>query len=115
MGRLGRQPVCRCPRACLIATAIGIAASAGGTAILRDRHRGGLLGLLIVLAIVAGGRPGVALVLLLPAVLLVVERYGPRHLTMNWAWIGRLIARGTAIFALAVLLRRSSWGGSATS
>ncbi len=97
-------------RGLVIATAIGIAASAGGTALLRDRHRGGLLGLLIVLAIVAGGRQGVALVLLLPAVLLVVERYGPWHVALNWAWIGRLIARGTAIFALAVLLEAIQLG-----
>ena len=97
-------------RGLLIATAMGVAASAAGTAILRDRHRGGLLGLLIVLAIVAGGRPGVALVLLLPAVLLVVERYGPVHVALNWAWIGRLIARGTAIFALAVVLEAIQLG-----
>jgi len=97
-------------RGLLIATAIGVAASAAGTAILRDRHRGGLLGLLIVLAIVAGGRPGVALVLLVPAVLLVVERYAPRHVALNWAWIGRLLARGTAIFALAVVLEAIQLG-----
>jgi hypothetical protein len=97
-------------RGLLIATAIGVAASAAGTAILRDRHCGGLLGLLIVLAIVAGGRAGVALVLLVPAVFLVVERYGPRHLALNWAWIGRLIARGTAIFALAVVLEAIQLG-----
>jgi hypothetical protein len=97
-------------RGLVVATAIGIAASACGTAILRDRHRGGLLGLLIVLAIVAGGRPGVALVLMLPAVLLVVERYGPWHVALNWAWIGRLVGRGTAIFALAVLLEAIQLG-----
>ena len=97
-------------RGLLVATAIGVAASAAGMTILRDRHRGGLLGLLIVLAIVAGGRTGVALVLLVPAVLLVVERYGPRHVALNWAWIGRLIARGTAIFALAVVLEAIQLG-----
>ena len=97
-------------RGLLIATAIGVAASAGATALLRDRHRGGLLGLLIVLAVVAGGRSGVALVLLVPAVLLVLERYGPWHVTLKWAWIGRLVARGTAIFALAVVLEAIQLG-----
>ena len=97
-------------RGLLMVALIGIAASAAGTAILRDRHRGGLLGLLIVVAIVAGGRPGVALVLLLPAALLVIERYGPRQTTLNWAWIGRLVARVTAILALAVLLEAIQLG-----
>jgi hypothetical protein len=97
-------------RGLVVATLIGIAASAGATALLRDRHRGGLLGLMIVLAIVAGGRPGVALVLLVPAALLIVERYGPWHVALNWAWIGRLVGRGTAIFALAVLLEAVQLG-----
>ena len=97
-------------RGLIVATAIGVAASAGATALLRDRHRGGLLGLLIVLAIVAGGRPGVALVLLVPAAVLVIERYGPWHVSLNWAWIGRLVARGTAIFALAVTLEAIQLG-----
>ena len=97
-------------RGLIVATAIGVASSAGATALLRDRHRGGLLGLLIVLAIAAGGRPGVALVLLVPAALLVIERYGPWHVSLNWAWIGRLVARGTAIFALAVVLEAGQLG-----
>ncbi len=97
-------------RGLIFVTLIGIAASAAGTAILRDRHRGGLLGFLMVLAIVAGGRPGVALLLLLPGVLLVVERYGPWQTKLTWAWIGRLVARGTAILALAVVLEAIQLG-----
>jgi hypothetical protein len=97
-------------RGLLISILIGVAASVAGTALLRDRHRGGLLGLLLVLAILAGGRRGVALILLVPAALLVVERYGPWRIAIRWAWIGRLLGRATAIFALAVLLEAIQFG-----
>lgn len=89
---------------------IGIAAAATGTAILRDRHRGGLLGLLLVLTILVGGRSGLALLLLAAAALLVVERYGPWRIDLNWAWVGRLVGRATAIFALAVVLEAIQLG-----
>jgi hypothetical protein len=89
---------------------IGTAASAAGTAIVRDRHRGGLVGLLLVSALVTGGRGAVVLVLLVPVALLIVERYGPRQLAVNWAWLGRLVTRGTAIFAVAVLLEAIQLG-----
>ena len=97
-------------RGLVVALVVGIALSALGTAILRDRHRGGLLGLLMVLLVVAGGRPGVAPILLLPAILLVIDRYGPRHTSLDWAWVGKLVGRVTVILAIAVLLEAIQFG-----
>jgi hypothetical protein len=97
-------------RSLIIGVLIGVAASAAGTAILRDRHRGGLLGLAIVVALVAGGRPWVVAIMVVPAALLVLERYGPWHVALNWAWIGRLVGRGIAIFALAILIEAVQLG-----
>ena len=89
---------------------VGVAAAWAGTAILRDRHRGGLLSLLLALTILVGGRSGLALLLLAAAALLLFERYGPQQFALNWAWIGRLVGRATAIFALAVLLEAIQLG-----
>ena len=91
-------------RSLFVSGLIGVGVAAAGSAILRDRHRGGLLGLAIVAALVAGGRPGVVPIMLVVAALLVLERYGPWHVALNWAWIGRLVSRGIAIFALAILI-----------
>lgn len=97
-------------RGVLVSGLIGIAAAAAGTAIVRDRHRGGLIGFLFVIALVTGGRGPVLLVLLIPVALLILERYGPRQLPVDWAWLGRLVTRGTAILAVAVLLEAIQLG-----
>ena len=97
-------------RGILVSGLMGIAAAAVGTALVRDRHRGGLIGFLLVIALVAGGRGPVLLVLLVPVALLIVERYGLRQLAVNWAWLGRLVTRGTAILAVAVLLEAIQLG-----
>jgi hypothetical protein len=91
-------------RSLIVAGLIGVGLAAAGTAILRDRHRGGLLGLAMVMALIAGGRLVVVGIMLVPAVLLVLERYGPWRVALNWPWIGRLVSRGIAIFALAILI-----------
>ncbi len=98
-------------RGLLVAFLIGVAVAVLSTVAMRgDRHRGGLLAVLLVLILVAGGRPGIVPFLLVPAALLLVERHGPWHPRLNWAWISRLVARGTAVFALAVLLEAVQLG-----
>jgi hypothetical protein len=90
--------------------AVGLAVAAVAGAVMHDRDRGGLLGLLLAVSLVAGGRPVVVLLLLVPAALLIIERYGPRHLSLNWAWIGRLVSRVIAVFALAILIEAVQLG-----
>lgn len=97
-------------RGLLASVVLGGIAAVGGRTLMRDRHRGGLVGLLVVFAIVAGGRGAVALLLLVPVALLLVERHGPRQSGLDWAWLGRLVSRGTAILAIAVVLEAIQLG-----
>ncbi len=97
-------------RGMAVVVILGVALAAAGAALMRDRHRGGVVGLLLVLLVVAGGRPGIVPILLLAIAVLLVERYGPARLTLNWAWIGRLFGRGTAILALAVFFEAVQLG-----
>ena len=91
-------------RGMAIVAVLGVALAAAGAAIMRDRDRGGVVGLLLVLLVVAGGRAGIVPLLLLAIGVLALERYGPRQLKLSWPRIGRLFGRLTAILALAVLL-----------
>jgi hypothetical protein len=97
-------------RALLVCALIGVGVCALGAAIMRDRHRGGLFAALLLLLLMAGGRPAAIPLALIPMGLLLLERYGPRQAGIDWAWIGRVVSRLTAIFALAVLLEAISLG-----
>ena len=97
-------------RALAVCVVLGIAVSALGAAVMRDRDRGGLFSLLVILLLLAGGRPAVIPIAVIPMVLLIVERYGPRHVGLDWAWIGRMASRATIIFGLAVLLEAIQLG-----
>ena len=97
-------------RALLVCAVVGVGACALGAAIMRDRHRGGLFATLIVILLLVGGRPAAIPIVVIPMVLLLIERYGPRGSTLNWPWIGRMVSRVTAIFALAVLLEAIQLG-----
>jgi hypothetical protein len=93
-----------------VCAVVGIGACALGAAIMRDRHRGGLFATLIVILLLVGGRPAAIPIVLIPMALLLIERYGPRRSTLNWPWIGLMVTRVTAIFALAVLLEAIQLG-----
>ena len=97
-------------RALLVCALLGIGACVLGAAIMRDRHRGGLFATLLVILLLVGGRPAAIPIVLIPMALLLIERYGPRQSTLDWAWIGRTVSRVTAIFALAVLLEAIQLG-----
>jgi sulfatase-like protein len=97
-------------RALLVCAVVGVGVSALGAAIMRDRHRGGLFAVLVVILLLAGGRPAAIPITVVPMALLLVERYGPRHLSLDWAWVGRMASRVTAVFALAVLLEAIQLG-----
>ena len=97
-------------RALLVCALIGLGVCALAAAVMRDRHRGGLFASLLVVLLLAGGRPAAIPLAVIPMALLLLERYGPRHVRMNWAFIGRVVSRLTAIFALAVLLEAISLG-----
>jgi hypothetical protein len=97
-------------RALLVCAVLGVAVSALGAAIMRDRNRGGLFAVLIVILLLAGGRPTAIPIVLVPMALLLIERYGPRQTTLDWAWLGRMVSRVTAVFALAVLLEAVQLG-----
>ena len=97
-------------RALLVCAVVGVGACALGAAIMRDRHRGGLFATLIVILLLVGGRPAAIPIVLIPMALLLIERYGPRRSTLNWPWIGLMVTRVTAIFALAVLLEAIQLG-----
>jgi hypothetical protein len=77
---------------------------------MRDRNRGGLFAVLIVILLLAGGRPAAIPIVLAPMALLLIERYGPRQTTLDWAWLGRMVSRVTAVFALAVVLEAVQLG-----
>jgi Sulfatase len=97
-------------RALLVCVLVGVGVSALGAAIVRDRHRGGLFAVLIVILLLAGGRPAAIPIAVIPMVLLLIDRYGPRPSRLNWPWIGRIVSRATAVFALAVLLEAIQLG-----
>ena len=97
-------------RALLVCALLGIGACVLGAAIMRDRHRGGLFATLLVILLLVGGRPAAIPIVLIPMALLLIERYGPRRSTLNWPWIGLMVTRVTAIFALAVLLEAIQLG-----
>src|SRR4029453_11187999 len=78
-------------RALLVCVLVGVGVSALGAAILRDRHRGGLFAVLIVILLLAGGRPAAIPIAVIPMVLLLLDRYGPRPSQLNWPWIGRIV------------------------
>jgi sulfatase-like protein len=91
-------------RALIVCAVVGVGVCALGAAVMRDRDRGGLFATLIVILLLVGGRPAAIPILAIPMALLFVERYGPRQSSLNWPWIGRMVSRVTAVFALAVLL-----------
>src|SRR5262245_42533313 len=97
-------------RVLIVCALVGVAASALGAAMMRDRHRGGLFATLIVFLLLVGGRPAAILIIVIAMVLLLVERYGPRRSSLDWAWIGRMVSRVTAVFALAVVLEAIQLG-----
>ena len=83
-------------RALLVCAVLGVAVSALGAAIMRDRNRGGLFAVLIVILLLAGGRPTAIPIVLVPMALLLIERYGPRQTTLDWAWLQPRAARCSA-------------------
>jgi hypothetical protein len=97
-------------RGVLVAALFGLLASGLGAVVMRDRDRGGLLGGILAMLVVMGGRPEAAGVLGLVALLFVVERHGPRQLAVRWAFIGRQVARVVGILALAVVLEAVTLG-----
>ena len=97
-------------RALAVSVAIGLGLSALGAVVMRDRHRGGIFALLLVLLLLAGGRPAALPIALIPMALLLVDRYGPAHRSLDWPWIGRIASRLTAVFALAVVLETVQLG-----
>ena len=97
-------------RALAVCIVLGVGIAALGAAVMRDRDRGGLFALLVVLLLLAGGRVAVIPIALIPMALLIVERYGPWHVALNWAFVGRMASRATIIFALAVLLEAIQLG-----
>jgi hypothetical protein len=97
-------------RALAVCALVGVAVSALGAAVMRDRHRGGLFATLLVILLLVGGRPAAIPILVIPMALLLIERYGPRQSSLNWAWIGRMVTRVTAVFALAVVLEAVQLG-----
>ena len=97
-------------RALLVCALVGVGVSALGAAVMRDRHRGGLFAVLLVILLLAGGRPAAVPIAVIPMALLLLDRYGPRRSGLNWPWIGRIVSRATAVFALAVLLEAIQLG-----
>jgi hypothetical protein len=97
-------------RGIALAFIVAIVPVAVGGILLRDRDRGGMLGLLLVLGLAAGGRQPVALLAAVGALLIVIDRYGPRHRTIAWPWMGLQLRRATTILALAVLLEAIQFG-----
>jgi hypothetical protein len=95
----------------MVATAaIGIVVAGAGGLIVRDRHRGGVVGLLLALLVLAGSRPGIVPLLFAAIALMLFERYGPTRFNLNWARIGSILSRITIILALAVLLEAIQLG-----
>src|SRR4029079_6981307 len=70
----------------------------------------GLFATLIVILLLVGGRPAAIPIVLIPMGLLLVERSVLRRSTRNCPWIGLMVTRVTAIFALAVLLEAIQLG-----
>jgi Sulfatase len=88
--------------------ALVLAAIAG--ILMRDKDRGALLGLLLIMAVAAGGRQPVPLLAVLGGLLIAVERFGPWQPTIHWPWVSLQLRRATSILALAVLLEAIQLG-----
>lgn len=95
-----------------LSVAFGIAflPVAFGGIVLRDKDRGGVFGMLLVLGLAAGARQPLPLLPLIGGLLLLLERYGPWRLNIHWPWVGRQLRRATTIAALAVLLEAIQMG-----
>ncbi|MEO5884274.1 MAG: hypothetical protein ABIQ58_01985, partial [Candidatus Limnocylindrales bacterium] len=90
-------------RALVITAVIAALLVMAGTAILRDRHRGGILGALAILGVM-GGDARLMIVVGIAVVLLLVERYmvPAGRQTIRWARIGTIASRLVAILVLAI-------------
>jgi hypothetical protein len=75
----------------------------------RDKHLGGVVALIVLGALLVGGRqPGAALAMVagMGGVLWLATR--PRAL--DWAWVGRQLSRLVAVVALAVVIEAATFG-----
>lgn len=99
-------------RPMIIAIVGGVFLSIIGTILMRDRHRGGVLAAIWVLALMAGDDPRLALVIALATVLLFVERFVlPRERrTIRWSRIGTYFSRLVAVLALVIVIQAIQTG-----
>ena len=100
------------PRALLAAAAVGAGLVGIGVALAGDRHRGALVALLLVFAAMATAQPvAAALITVLAVGVALVPRFR-RQLAraVRWPRMTALLARATAVFAVAVVLEGVSAG-----
>ena len=99
-------------RPMLIAAAAGLFVTVAATALLRDRDRGALLGLLVCVLFGAGGRPFVAPIMAVGIVLVLSERAlaARRPIAIRWPLISRVLTTVTGVLLLAVLIRGAQSG-----
>ena len=71
--------------------------------ILRDRHAGGVVALLLILGVAVGGR-SVTWLVVTPAIAFVALERRARRPSIEWRRVGRVLSAMTAILGLSVLL-----------
>ena len=99
-------------RAWLITATAGLVLAALGRLVLGDKHRGGVLAALWVIALLGGDDLKFGFVIVGATAVMLLERYGlpAERRTIRWAWIGTWASRLAGIVALAVLIQAIQMG-----